>query len=108
MATRIQLLHDNETTWVSDNRTLLNGEVAVVHDSENSLHKVKVGDGVTPFNGLNFIGDHLKYRMVEPMMTTTTTDGVSYKTYQMTNLAMNKIVIENESDKVKIVAPPQT
>lgn len=50
---QMRLRHDTESGWSSANPVLAKGEVGVALDSGQG----KVGDGVTPWLGLHYIGD---------------------------------------------------
>lgn len=63
LKTRIQLKYDTYANWTSNNPTPLSGEVCivVVPAATNAVVQepallLKVGDGSTPFNSLNFVG----------------------------------------------------
>lgn len=48
---RTTLRHDTAKNWVSANPVLLNGEVGI----ESDTNLIKIGDGVTHWNDLNYI-----------------------------------------------------
>ncbi len=52
--TRIQLRHDTAANWTSVNPVLLEGEVGI----ETDTLKQKVGDGVTAWNSLSYMGSN--------------------------------------------------
>lgn len=63
LKTRIQLKYDTYANWTANNPTPLSGEVCVVvvPAATNAVVQepallLKVGDGSTPFNSLNFVG----------------------------------------------------
>ena len=61
---RIQLRRGTASEWSSENPVLLEGEVAI--ELDNSRNRIKIGDGVTPWNALPYfldareeeVGDH--------------------------------------------------
>jgi hypothetical protein len=55
MAVKIQIRRDTESNWSSNNPTLSLGEVGFVTD----LYKVKIGDGTTLWNSLDYFADVL-------------------------------------------------
>lgn len=63
LKTRIQLKYDTYANWTSNNPTPLSGEVCIVVVPaaagavvQEPALLLKVGDGSTPFNSLNFVG----------------------------------------------------
>ena len=48
---RVQLRHDTAANWAAANTVLLAGEFA----NETDTYKVKIGDGVTPWNSLGYL-----------------------------------------------------
>lgn len=63
LKTRIQLKYDTYANWTSNNPTPLSGEVCIVVVPaavgavvQEPALLMKVGDGSTPFNSLNFVG----------------------------------------------------
>lgn len=50
--TRIRNKRDTLNNWTAKNPILLSGEIAIADDEENI--KLKIGDGVTPYNSLPF------------------------------------------------------
>lgn len=50
MSDRIQLRRDSAAVWTLVNPTLAQGEVGV----ETDTHKLKLGDGITPWNDLGY------------------------------------------------------
>lgn len=63
LKTRIQLKYDTYANWTANNPTPLSGEVCVVVVPaatgavvQEPAYLLKVGDGSTPFNSLNFVG----------------------------------------------------
>ena len=49
---KIQLRHDTSTNWTTYNPVLLEGEVGV----ETDTNKMKIGDGTTAYNSLDYFG----------------------------------------------------
>lgn len=53
--TRIQLRHDTATNWTTANPILAEGEAGV----ETDTNKMKIGDGVTSWNSLDYFGGNI-------------------------------------------------
>lgn len=49
---KIQLRHDTSTNWTTYNPILLEGEIGI----ETDTNKMKIGDGVTAYNSLEYFG----------------------------------------------------
>jgi hypothetical protein len=64
---RIQLRRGTASNWSEENPVLLEGEVAI--ELDNSRNRIKIGDGVTPWNTLPYfldareeeVGDHAEF-----------------------------------------------
>lgn len=78
--TKIQLRHDTAANWTSVNPVLLEGEVGIETDTK----KQKIGDGSTPWNGLQYdLGSTALQRLnadgqpvaVDQLLTTSTSVG---------------------------------
>ena len=56
--TKIQLRRDYPDNWVSNNPILSPGEIGIeiplANDTDNKVSKIKIGDGVTPWNDLDW------------------------------------------------------
>ena len=52
MATRIQLRRDISTNWISNNPILAEGEIGI----ETDTNKLKIGNGISTWNILNYYG----------------------------------------------------
>ncbi len=55
MATRIKLRRDTTANWTSANPILADGEPAI-EQTISGINKLKIGDGVTAFNDLDYYG----------------------------------------------------
>lgn len=63
MVIRLQLRHDPAATWTSCNPVLKPGELGFETDTGQG----KEGDGVTPWNGLPYIGGGISSSSAGPM-----------------------------------------
>ena len=70
--TRIQNKRDIKSNWESNNPVLLKGEFAIVEDG-NEI-RIKVGDGVTNYNGLPFIDDPLRNQSTSEVVIDLTSE----------------------------------
>ena len=52
---RIQLRRGTASNWSDENPVLLEGEVAI--ELDNNRNRIKIGDGVTPWNALPYFLD---------------------------------------------------
>lgn len=59
--TKIQLRSDTQINWAMANPVLLRGEAAFSTD----VNKVKIGDGLSTWNQLEYIGDLTKLSQLE-------------------------------------------
>jgi hypothetical protein len=77
--TRIRNKRDTLNNWTAKNPILLSGEIAIADDEENI--KLKIGDGVTPYNSLPFYVGNYNDLKDKPVGFTCTVKDNNTKNY---------------------------